>query len=106
MIDASPDVIFARITGCKVKRMSQSVSIYPDNTPLSVTCEIWGWTVLYTASTGTPTFEAAPSTIVNYSDITVKKNTTTITKWWNFEWTLENELFRQPDNTGATVGIA
>lgn len=105
MIDASPDVIFARVTGCKVKRMTNSVSIYPENTPLQVTCEIWGWEILYTAAPVSPTFESAPSTIVNYSDVTVKKNTTTITKWWSFEWTLENELYRQPDNTGVTVGI-
>lgn len=105
MIDAAADTIFARITGCKVKRMTQSVSIYPDNTPLQVTCEIWGWSILYTVSGGTPTFESAPSTIVNYSDVTVKKTTTTITKWWKFEWSLENELYRQPSNTGATTGI-
>jgi len=105
MIDDSPDVVFARFTGCKVKRMTQSVSIYPDNTPLQVTCEIWAWTIAYTASSGSPTFESAPSTIVNYSDVTIKKTTTTITKWWKFEWTLENEQYRQPNNTGATSGI-
>lgn len=105
MIDASPDTIFARVTGCKVKRMTQSVSIYPDNTPLQVTCEIWGWAIAYSVSSGSPTFESAPSTIVNYSDVTIKKTSTTITKWWRFEWTLDNELYRQPSNTGATTGI-
>jgi len=106
MIDTTVDVVFARITGCKVKRMTQSVSIYPDNSPLNVTAEIWGWAISYSnAGLTTPTFEAAPATIVNYSDVTIKKTSTTITNWWRFEWTLENELFRQPSNTGATVGI-
>jgi len=106
MIDAASDTIFARIPGCKVKRMSNSVSIYPNNTPLTTQIEVWGWNILYDNSgLTTPTFESAPATIVNYSDVTVKRNTATITKWWNFEWTLENELFRQPNNTGATVGI-
>lgn len=105
MIDAASDTIFARVTGCKVKRMSSSVSIYPDNTPLNVTCEIWGGAISYSVSGGSPTFESAPSSIVNYSDITIKKTSTTITQWWNFEWTLENELYRQPSNTGATTTI-
>lgn len=105
MIDAGTDVIFARMTGCKVKRMSPSVAIYPNHSALSVTAEIWGWALLYTASGGSPTFEAAPGSFVNWSNITVKKNAGTITDWWNFEWTVDNDLDRQPDNTGATVGI-
>lgn len=106
MIDASPDVVFALIPGCKVKRMTNSVSIYPDHGPLQSNVEIWGWNIGYSvAGLTTPTYESAPSSIVNWSDITIKKTSTTITKWWRFEWTLENELYRQPNNTGATVGI-
>ena len=107
MIDTGVDVIFARLVGCKVKRMTNSVTLYTDAKPLDVTCEIWGWSIAYVNSgLTTPTFESAPSTIVNWSDITIKKTSTTLTNWWTFEWTLDNQLYRQPDNTGDTSTIA
>jgi len=106
MKDASPDVIFARITGCKVKRITPNVQIYPTHAAMEVSVEIWGWgPILYTQVGGTPTFEAPPNSFVNWSHITVKRNTVTITDWWVFEWTLDNDLDRQPSNTGATAGI-
>lgn len=106
MIDATPDVIFARITGCKVKRITNRVQLYPTHSAVETSVEIWGWgPILYTASAGVPTFEAAPSSFLNWSNVTVKRNTTTITDWWDFEWTIENDLDRQPDNLGATAGI-
>ena len=106
MKDDTSDVIFARVTGCKVKRITVKASIYPEGTPVSATAEIWGWgPILFTASAGTPTFEAAPNTFVNWTDVTVKRNTTTITDWWDFEWTIDNVLERIPKNDGTTLSI-
>lgn len=105
MIDEASDVIFGRIVGCKVKRISCSVKIYPQGTALECSVEVWGMSILYTASAGVPTFESAPSTFVNWSDITLKKGAVTITNWWSCDWSLENDLFRNPDNTGITNSI-
>jgi hypothetical protein len=105
MIDDTADVIFARITGCKVKRISPAVELYPSAGALNVTVEIWGFTILYTASTGSPTFEASPATFVNWTDITIEKATSVITDWWNFNWSLENDLFRSNDDNGVCTAI-
>jgi hypothetical protein len=105
MIDEASDVIFARMTGCKVKRISPAVELYPNAGALNITVEIWAWTILYTQVGGTPTFESAPSTFVNWSDCSVEKNTVAVTDWWNFNWSLENDLFRSVDDNGATTSI-
>lgn len=105
MEDAASDVIFARITGCKVKRITPSVEVYPDGTPLRLSMEIWGWDILFTQSAGVPTFETAPATILNYLNCTVKRNTVTITDWWAFEFTIENDLKRNRSDQGVTTGI-
>ena len=105
MTDEASDIIFGRITGCKVKRMSCSVRLYPTHGAVEVTVEVWGWTILYVVSGGVPTFEAVPSTFLNWSDVTVKKNTVTITDWWDFEFTVENDLFRVRNNLGVTTGM-
>lgn len=106
MIDEAADVIFARIPGCKVKRITRSVSIYPQHRPLEVTIEIWGWNILYTnAGLTTPTFETAPASIINWSDVTVKKGGATVTDWWSWEDTIENELERMRDKDGVTTAI-
>jgi hypothetical protein len=105
MIDEASDVIFARITGCKVKRMSPTVELYPNAGALNVTVEIWGWTILYTASGGVPTFEASPATFVNWTDISIEKEASAVTDWWNFNWSLENDLFRSNDDNGLCTAI-
>jgi len=105
MIDEGSDVIFARLTGCKVKRLSPSVELYPSAGALNVTVEIWGWTILYTASSGTPTFESSPATFVNWTDISIEKATVAVTDWWNFNWSVENDLFRSVDDNGACTAI-
>jgi len=105
MIDEASDVIFARMTGCKVKRMSPTVELYPSAGALNVTVEIWGWTILYTASAGVPTFESSPSTFVNWTDISIEKATVAVTDWWNFNWSVENDLFRSVDDNGACTAI-
>lgn len=105
MIDASPDVIFARVPGCKIKSASGRVAIYPERAPLEVDLELWGWKFLYTQTGGTPTFESAPSTFINWSNVTVKREGSTITDWWEFNWTIDYSLFRNRDNSGVTTGI-
>lgn len=105
MIDSSPDVIFARVTGCKIKSASGRVAIYPDRAPLEVDLEVWGWTFAYTQSGGTPTFESAPSSFINWSNITVKREASTITDWWEFNWDIDYSLFRNRNSSGVTTGI-
>ena len=104
MIDEGTDVIFARLTGCKVKRIAPSVELYPSAGALNVTVEIWGWTIVYTEST-TPTYEATPSTFVNWTDISIEKDAGAITDWWSFNWSLDNDLFRSTDDNGLTTAI-
>ena len=105
MTDEASDIIFGRITGCKVKRISTRVQLYPSHGAVECTVEVWGWAIAYAASAGSPTFEAAPQTFLNWSDVTVKKNTVTVTDWWDFEYTIENDLFRIRNNLGVTTGI-
>ena len=105
MKDAVSDTIIARIPGCKVKRITPSVSIYPQHSVLNVTLEMWGWDLLFTQSSGTPTFESPPSTAINWSDIVIKKNSSVVTDWWDFEFTIDNELERMPDDQGVTFAI-
>ena len=105
MKDATPDTVIARIPGCKVKRATPSVSIFPQHSTLELTLEIWGWELLFTQSGGTPTFESAPATAVNWSDIAIKKNSSTVTDWWDFEWTVDNEVERILDSDGVTTAL-
>jgi len=105
MKDASPDVVFARIRGCKVKRVTNSISIFPQHAVLQVTLEIHGFELLFTQSTGTPTFESPPNTAVNWSDIVIKKNTSVVTDWWDFEFTIDNELERILESDGDTIAM-
>jgi hypothetical protein len=106
MIDEASDVIFARFAGCKIKRISPTVQLYPTAGELEVTAEIWAMSVVYSnVDLTTPSFESAPSTFVNWSDVTVKKATVTLTNWWEFGFTMEQDLFRIPTNTGTISGI-
>lgn len=105
MKDAASDTIIARIPGCKVKRVTKGVAIYPQHNPLQVTLEIWGWDLLFSQSSGSPTFESPPSTAINWSDIVIKKAGSTITDWWDWEDTIDNELERMPDSDGDTTAI-
>lgn len=97
--------IFWRIPGCKVKRITPRASIYNTATALEVDIEIWGWQLLFTESGGSPTYEAVPNTFVNWSDCAVRIGGSLITNWYDFTWTLENDLEPLPDNTGAITTI-
>lgn len=104
LIDRTTDFIFCRITGCKIKSLTPKVSLYP--TPSAVECNvtIWGWTVLFTAVAGT-TYEAVPNTICTWANTVIKKNTVTVTNWWEFEFTVDYELYRNRNDQGVTNGI-
>lgn len=104
MIDEGTNIVFARMVGCKVKRMSPAVELYPTAGALNVTCEIWAMDILYTEST-TPSYEASPATFVNWTDISIEKATVAVTDWWQFSWSVENDLFRVVNDTGACTAI-
>lgn len=101
----TPNTVIARIPGCKVKRATPNVAIYPQHSVLQLTLEIWGFNLLFTESSGSPTYETAPSSAVNWSDIVIKKDTTVVTDWWDFEFTVDNELERIPNDDGDTITI-
>ena len=106
MIDEASDVIFGRFLGCKIKRVAPSVSLYPEAKAMDVTCEIWAMSIVYTnAGLTTPTFESPPATFVNWSDCVVKKNTNVVVNWWDFAFTMDQELYRNPDDLGAIDSI-
>ena len=105
MKDANPDTIIARIPGCKVKRMGVNTSIYPQHAPVQTSLEIWGFSVESSQSGGNPTFESAPATAMNWSDVLVKIGTTTITDWWDAEFTIDNEIERVLNSSGNTTSL-
>ena len=105
MIDEGIDIVFGRIAGCKIKRISGTGQIYPDAKEFSCTAEIWGMEMLFTSALGGGSLESVPSSIVNWTNLIVKKDTITITDWWDFEFTVENDLFRMPTNTGTLSAI-
>lgn len=105
MIDEGTNIPFARFVGCKIKRIQTNVQLYPTAGALSCTAEIWAMDMLFTESGGTPTYEAVPSTFVNWSDCTVKKATATVTNWWEFSFTVEYDLFRVPASDASISGI-
>lgn len=104
LIDRGTDFIFARMVGCKTKSLSGKVSSYPTVSAVECNVTVWGWNVLFTAVAST-TYEAVPSSILTWANTTIKKNTVTITNWWDFEFTIDNELYRNHDNTGVINGI-
>ena len=101
--------IYQVFKGCKIRNTSVDVSIYPDGTPLNVSCDIIAWDFSTTQPSGI-TYESIPTTFVNWSDVTVKLNSgatasTTLTDWWSCSFTIENDLFRIPTNSGTTSAI-
>ena len=105
MKDATSDTIIARIPGCKVKRMGTNTSIYPQHSPVQVSLEVWGWSIESTQSAGNPTFEEAPGTAINWSDVLLRIGSTTITDWWDAEFTIDNEIERVLDSSGDTEAL-
>lgn len=93
-----------RYVGCKVKTGSVKCKLYPKEDVTEVTCEIWGWSIQYADISGS-SYEAIPTTAINWSDVTVKIASSTITDWWEANFDISNDLYRVPDNTGATTQI-
>lgn len=109
-IDTPSNFVFKRLVGCKVKRGNPSC-VFGKQAQYVV--EIWGFNILYDEGPS-PSYEAIVDTVLSWSDITIKMvadpggtNPTrnTITQWNQFEWTVENELFRIYDKDGATTNI-
>ncbi len=98
------DTIY-RIPGCKVKRSSGTVAIYPQHGTFQLTLEIWGWEIFFAVVSGTKTFNTPASTAINWSDIVVKKATVTVTDWWDFEYVIDNEIERIVNDQGATTAL-
>ena len=97
--------IFHRVVGCKVKRFQKRASIYPSATAVEFDCEIWGWKILNTESGGGPTYESVPNTALAWHDCSVLIGGTPLTNWYDFAWTLENDLEVIPDNAGVVTAI-
>lgn len=105
MWDRGTDVVYIRITGCKVKSGNVKCELYPNAGVVEASLAIWGWKGFFTQSTGSPTFESPPSTFLNWSNVVIKRNTVVVTDWWDFDFSVENELYRNVDDQGLCNGI-
>lgn len=96
---------YRRYVGCKVKTGSVKVKLYPKEDVVEITLELWGWSIQYT-DIGGQSYEAIPNTAVNWSDVTFKLNSATVTDWWEANFDIDNDLYRVPTpSTGATQSI-
>lgn len=95
---------FRRYVGCKVKTGSIKVKIFPKEDVVELSCDVWAWSIQY-ADVGGSSYEAIPTTAVNWSDVTIKIGGSTVTDWWDAEFTVDNDLYLIPDNTGAVQMI-
>lgn len=93
-----------RVTGAKVKTITPSGKKYPTHGPVDLTIELWGWTVLYTEA-GSSAYNTPPDTFVNWADCTIKIGGSTMTTWWDWSWTVTNDLDIQHDNSGNITAI-
>ncbi len=93
-----------RMVGCKVKSINPSCSKYPTHGPCSITMEIWGWKVLFTEP-ATTSYTSVPDGFVNWADTTVKIASVTQSLWWDWAFTITNDLDVQHDETGAVNSI-
>jgi len=112
-IDVS-NFVFYRITGCKVKRTNCKGQLWPNGSDISCSMEIWVFNTIATDEGSTPSYETVPDTVLSWSNVTIKTVAdpsgtnparSTITQWNNFDWTIENDLYRIPDKDGNTTAI-
>ena len=96
--------IFQVLRGCKVQNISVNASLFPSHGPVECTATIMAWTINGTQPT-TPTYESIPTSFVNWSDVAITLAGTSITNWWNFTLSINNDLFRLRSNTGVTTNI-
>ncbi len=93
-----------RLTGLKVKSITESCQKYPTPGAVSFVIELWGWAIVFTEP-ATTTYETIPDGHVNWNDTTVKIAAVTITIWWSWNFVITNDLDIQHDETGTVVGI-
>ena len=96
--------IFQVLRGCKVQNITVNGSLFPSHGPVECTATIMAWTINGTQPT-TPTYEAIPTSFVNWSDVAITLAGSSITNWWNFTLSINNDLFRLRSNTGVTTAI-
>ena len=93
-----------RLTGLKVKSITESCQKYPTAGAVSFVIELWGWAILF-SEPATTTYEAIPDGHVNWNDTTVKIAAVTQSLWWSWNFVITNDLDIQHDENGAVVGI-
>ena len=95
-----------RVTGAKVKSTKVSSSIVPNATAFVFELVFWAWTtMLFTESSGTPTYASVTPGFKNWSDLTVNPGGGSSTIWRSTEMTIENKLEPVYDNTGKVTSI-
>jgi len=93
-----------RVTGAKVKNITETGNKYPTHGPVQYVIELWAWLILYTEP-GSTTYTAVPDGFVNWADCTVKINSVSQSLWWSWTFTITNDLDMQHDETGAVTAI-
>lgn len=96
--------IFQVLRGCKVQNISVTGSLFPSHGPVECTATIMAWTINGTEPT-TAAYESIPTSFVNWSDVAITLAGSSITTWWNFSLSINNDLFRLRSNTGVTTAI-
>jgi len=102
--------VFQVLKGCMVKNTEGNVKLYPDPTPLEVTLDIEYWNMTATEPSGA-TYESIPTSFINYTDVVLKLDaggtaSTIITDWWDIQFRVENDIFREPSASGATTKLS
>lgn len=106
---SSATTVYQRLVGCKIKSITLSGKLYPEEELLAMSMEVWAWQILSTEST-TPTYSYTTGAgndddSLNWDDCTVKIGGSTITNWWDWSFKVEYDLLRKWDNTGTHTGI-
>ncbi len=96
--------LIAVMSGCKTKRFAGNVTIFPQHSVLESTMEFDVFNITYTEPIGA-TFVEADDSAINWNDITIKKDSAVLTDWWDFEWSIENEIERSLDDNGNTKSL-
>lgn len=104
IIKNSSGTFLWRLTGLKVKSITESCQKYPTAGAVQFVIELWGWAILFTEPV-TTTYETVPDGHVNWNDTTVKIGGVTQTIWWSWNFAITNDLDIQHDENGTIVGI-
>lgn len=93
-----------RVTGCYVKTITPSCQKYPTPGACQFVVEIWGFAIVFTEPAST-SYTSVPDGFVNWADTTVKIASVTQSLWWNWTFTITNDLDIQHDENGTVVAI-